>query len=197
MILVLAACAAPEPDFVERSTALAAPSEGPRVRTLTGLASPDGLTLPPLPGAADHVGARCEVLNQRLRGDGPPCGIERWEDRWFLRAGQRASLTDGLDGDLHRARGAWTRLGTVLSACLLGDPLAIPPAGDPGGQRSMEGDRWALVFSGQNACGLDGRLTLDILADEGDWTALTVDGKPWMRRGREAARERISARRTP
>ena len=196
MILVLAACAAPEPDFVAPPPAAALAPVAPRVRTLTGLASPDGLALPTLPGAQDHVGARCEVLNQRLGGNGPPCGIEHWEDRWFLRAGSKAAMTDGLDGEPHPARGSWTRLGTVLSACLLYDPLAIPPAGDPRAQRRMEGDRWTLTFSGVNLCGLDGRLTLDITVDDADWDALTVDGKPWVQGGREAALQRISARRT-
>ena len=91
---------------------------------------------------------------------------------------------------------AWRRLGTELSHCLGGDPLALPPGGDPAGFRTLaaktppESDReamWVLSFSGQNSCELSGTLRLHATRDRADSRDLLSGGKPWESGGREHA----------
>lgn len=87
---------------------------------------------PPLPPAPTPP----RVL--RLLDPGPP---QRW--------GGDGGAPIALNPAALRAR--WPALGPALSACL-GDPLALPLAGDPGAWRKLvwqEAPRWRLELSGQ------------------------------------------------
>jgi hypothetical protein len=67
----------------------------------------------------------------------------------------------------------------------LGDPLALPPADDPGGARGYDGEWWTLHLSGTNPCHLGGELRLHAWRDKAEWDGLTVDGVPWNAGGRD------------
>jgi len=100
------------------------------------------------------------------------------------------------DGATEQWQTGWRGLAGPLDLCL-GDPLATPPAGDPGGFRLLHERgghwRWSVHFSGANPCGITGHLELDATADRVDANALAVDGAPWARGGRERARARARA----
>ncbi len=167
----------------------APPPIAPQPAVLTGRASSDGLDTPTLPGGAARLGTDCVEANRTLRGDGPPCFAEVWTAERpiaVLRAGRRLSF-DGA-----RGRTRWSQLEGVLSFCL-GDPLAIPPAADPGGTRTLEGTTWGIHLSGANRCGLRGALQLDATRDHADWDDLRVADTPWRSGGRERAQETLRA----
>jgi hypothetical protein len=159
--------------------------------TLVGRASHQGLLTPALADGAAILGADCATVNAELRGHGPPCLAERWRgggvDVLFRVANPAAALTSA-DGLVVEARTTWSTLGVGLSACLE-DPLMVPPARDPGGTRTLVARGaeawWELRLTGQNRCGLGGRLLLLGTADRGDWAELTVNGAPWDQGGRE------------
>ncbi len=186
MWLLLLACASPpEPP----TAAVPVPPPPAPPWTLTGRASSDGLDTPTLIGGAAALGPACATLNERLRGDGPPCFVEEWRSDRVLhveRAGARLRF-DGQPG-----RTTWTQLGGPLDGCL-GDPLAVPPAGDPGGHRALDGDSWVLTLSGANRCALGGTLRLHTRRDTAAWSGLTVAGTPWDAGGRERALDVLRA----
>lgn len=93
---------------------------------------------------------------------------------------------------------AWKRIGTELSFCLTGGPLASPPAGDPGGFRLLSATSppqedpeamWLLHLTGENTCQLSGELLLSATRDRADSRGLLSGGKPWSEGGREHALE--------
>jgi len=185
---LLVACAAPPAPVPHVAPVL--PPEPTRAWSLVGRATSDGLDTPPLPDGAAALGPACATVNLSLRGDGPPCFVEDWTDGVttvrVTRAGARLRF-DGAPG-----RTTWTPIDGIVSACL-GDPLALPPARDPVGQRILDGTTWVLALSGQNACGLSGTLRLDVTRDHADWSDLSADGLPWANGGREAAQSHIRA----
>lgn len=147
--------------------------------------------------------------------DARPCAVELWRDDQghtltLLRAGRTLRpviddrvVTPPKGSRRHAATGRWRThwqtLGSVLPACIE-DPLAVPPAGDAAGFRLLQASpedlaagRWALHFSGANRCALSGMLLLDATRDHADANALTVDGLPWKRGGRERALARLNA----
>ncbi len=122
-----------------------------------------------------------------------PCVVERFEGPGeivdLLHAGDHITPVGRLD----RWPTAWRGLAGTLGVCL-GDPLAIPPAGDGGGFRGLhrrgEAWRWSVHLSGDNRCGLSGHLELDATADRLGANGLRVDGLAWEHGGRERARDR-------
>lgn len=86
----------------------------------------------------------------------------------------------------------WPLMGGVLGPCV-GDPLSLPPADDPQGNRMLELQgsdlRWVLLFSGANACHLAGELRLPIQGGRVDAILLEVDGQPWSEGGAKRAAE--------
>jgi hypothetical protein len=184
---LLVACAAPP------APAPPVPPAAPAARavwSLVGRATSDGLDTPPLPDGTAVLGPACATVNASLHGDGPPCLVEDWTDGpttvRVTRAGARLRF-DGAPG-----RTTWTPIAGILSTCL-GDPLALPPARDPVGQRILDGATWLLALSGQNMCGLSGTLRLDVTRDHADWSDLSADGLPWSKGGREAAQIHVRA----
>lgn len=184
----LVACAPPpEPAVAHAPAATAAPT----VRmTLVGRASSDGLDTPTLPGGAALLGTDCATLNTALRGHGPPCFIEDWRADGDAvrveRAGERLRF-DGVPG-----RTTWTPIGGILASCL-GDPLALPPADDPGARRTLEKRTWVITLSGENRCALAGSLRLDATRDRAEWSDISSQGLPWGSGGREAAQALLGA----
>ncbi|MDP2312661.1 MAG: hypothetical protein Q8P41_07130 [Pseudomonadota bacterium] len=186
MISLLLACAAPPaPPAVPEPTRLPPPSW-----VLVGRASSDGLSTPTLQGGTARLGVGCAALNDTLHGHGPPCFVEEWRagDGTVLveRAGARLRF-DGVPG-----RTTWTPINGALAACL-GDPLAVPPAADPGGQRTLERRTWVVALSGQNRCAIAGTLRLDATRDRADWSDLSAGGRPWSAGGREIAAATVRA----
>lgn len=155
----------------------------------------------PLPFAegTSLLGLGCEAGMRLTGGLPPPCVAERWtseegESRVFLRVGDRAILRD-----LHVDRAVktnWETLDGPLGGCL-GDPLSVPPAGDPDGFRllqEVEGTyAWILSLSGQNLCGLGGQLIVHATRDHAEVRELTVQGGPWDEEGRQKARASLFA----
>lgn len=205
MLLLLLACASPAD---VPAPAPPSPPVEPGPWRLVGRASPGAVHVPALPEGLAALGPACEAANRALDGDGPPCLLERWgrgpagaegadaavpaEVVTFLRAGARARLTPP-DGRPVRARTAWPTLGPTLEVCL-GDPFAIPPAGDPGGDRTYTDEGWSIRLTGDNPCGLGGALVLHATGDRTRWDTLTVAGVPWATGGRELARPLAQAR---
>ena len=181
MWLLLLACASPPP-----AKAPPPPAESPAPPppwVLVGRAVDNGLATPSLAGGAAALGPGCAAINERIKGDGPPCFIEDWASARVVRV-ERAGERLRFDGALGRTR--WSQLEGPFAGCL-GDPLAVPPAGDPGATRALDGNTWVLTFSGQNRCGIGGSLRLSALRNAADWSTVTVGGAPWAKGGREAA----------
>ena len=177
------------------------PAAAPRaLYRLAGRVTPDRS---PFPDAPPFAGG--EALIARC-GETRPCAAERWarlaspdgaagaEELLLLRVGDRVIGADG-EPDWPAA---WKRLRGTLAACLP-DPLAVPPAGDPGAWRLLRRDgeawTWLVVLSGDNPCALAGRLELDAAGPAVRLDALTAEGRPWRAGGREAAAARLRARR--
>jgi len=119
---------------------------------------------------------------------------------WRAEDGREVTF-DPASGALERAgqppvagRTTWPDLGSI--AMCLGDPLIDPLPTDPQAFRRLEWSdrpRWVLELSGVNRCTLAGTLVLDATANRVDPTALTVDGLPWARGGRQQARRTLAA----
>ncbi|MFT5684410.1 MAG: hypothetical protein ACI8RZ_005351 [Myxococcota bacterium] len=134
-------------------------------------------------------------------GDALPCAAELWrtetgEEATVLLRGQH------LEWGTQKWSAQWKRLGTELSLCLEGGPLASPPAGDPGGFRLLsalappgedQAARWLLHFSGANTCALSGELILSAQRDQVDSRALYSGGLQWESGGRANALEILKA----
>lgn len=151
---------------------------------LVGQLSADGANAPAFPGA--------RALLERC-GDRRPCSVERFEAPDATVDLVRVADHIEVPGRLDRWPTRWRGLAGTLGVCL-GDPLAVPPAGDPGGFRTLhqrdEAWRWAVNLSGDNRCGLAGPVELDATADRVGAVGLTVDGVAWSDGGREVARDR-------
>ena len=141
------------------------------------------MAIPSLPGGNLLLGVGCATINAALHGDGPPCSVEEWQGDRTVRV-ERAGRKLRIDG--RRGRIRWSQLANPLPGCL-GDPLAVPPAQDPGATRTFDGERWILTFTGQNLCHLGGTLVLHATSDEADWSALTASDRPWTDGGLAAA----------
>lgn len=155
----------------------------------TGRSELGGIAVPSVPGGGELLGPDCTAVNERLRGKGPPCAVETWAGEgkvWTLFRAGNAARFEGPEGEVVRARAHWSVLAGTLSRCMP-DPLALPPAGDPGGDRGFDGDDWVLVFTGQNRCRLEGTLRFAADADRADFDQLAVNGTPWTRGGRDLA----------
>ena len=161
VLLALAACAAPP-----SPSAPAPPVAGPW--WLSGRATPDGVDFPELPGGRSRLGPAC------LSGEVAPCWVEAWTDgvrtTEFLRQGPK------INRDGARAQVRWHQVTGTLSVCL-GDPLGETPAGDRQARRAFTGEHWELHLSGENACGLAGKLLLRADTDVADWRGLSVEGQ--------------------
>ncbi|MFZ5476508.1 MAG: hypothetical protein ACOZNI_06990 [Myxococcota bacterium] len=189
-MLVLIACADPPATPSPASPAAATLPPEPVVRALKGRQVAGLIALPSLPD--DHLGRDCAAVNTRLHAKGPPCSVEVWateggDARWFWRAGKKAGVSLAADGEIARATLRWPRLGQILEGCLDDDPLALPPAGDPGGTRAWVDDAWILTLTGENPCGLGGQLSLEVTSERAEWRRLLVDGVPWEQGGRAIA----------
>ncbi len=198
-LLLLAFGCSPPPPPVDTP----APAPAPRGWTLEGLADDSHLPLPELPGGHALLGTACFEANQRLTtldprhpGEGPPCGVEQWTDGTYtLRLLWTGDV--GLverDGAAHAAVTRWHAVDTLLAECT-GPLLNLPPAGDPGGTRGTDGERWLLSFSGANRCGLEGTLVLWMRADRADPAQVRVAGQPWRSGGSALAEARLSPER--
>ncbi len=166
---------------------------------LVGLADDSHIPLPTLQDGRDVLGTACFTINQRLTAfdpqhpaAGPPCGVEQWADgsaqfRLYW-AGQAALIEQGTVE--RRALVRWNALDGVLAACL-GPPLNLPPAADPEGTRTTDGETWTLHFSGANRCGLGGTMRLWMRADRSNVAGVTVDGRAWAAGGAELAASRL------
>ena len=184
--LLVGGCAEPpspppkSPPIVE-----AAPAPASLRWRILGRMGPVRSTLPsPLPfEGGEALMARCAGVL--------PCSAERWERQDgrqmdLLRVGDQVLAADGAFSWPAR----WRRLNGDLAACA-GDPLALPPAGDPGALRVLieepSGPWWEVSWSGENRCGLAGSLRLRADAETVDATAVTVEGLRWGAGGRERA----------
>jgi hypothetical protein len=159
------------------------PKAAPRSFVLSGRLDADLLVSPDLPGR-EELKARCGSLR--------PCRRERWspdptQPEQGARVLEQRGTQASWEGETVRTQ--WRSLG-ILRGCL-GDPLGWPPAGDPQGLRSLEGEGWLLQFSGKNLCTLEGSLGLDLRADRVDLRKLRAGGLPWFSGGRAVAQERI------
>lgn len=119
----------------------------------------------------------------RLAADG---AVQTWV------AGDETVTLDTTSGRLSRgevelkARSTWPAWQTL--ALCLGDPMTMPPAGDPAGFRVLAWDdpvHWRLELSGANTCQATGTVILDAVRDEVDVGGLLIDGRPWREGGRE------------
>ena len=133
--------------------------------------------------------AEAEVRTYRHLG-GDPVEVFEAED------GHRVEFdpTTRQLGEL-KVREAWS-LGEPLGTCL-GDPLALPPAGDVAGFRKLafdgEDGAWRLELSGRNPCALSGRLDLPLRFAQVDVSGLRAHELPWKEGGREAVLDQLRA----
>ncbi len=179
---------------------------------LAGALEMDRLGVPEQPGfsgAAELLGSDCKAAAQTTGGKPPPCRVERWQrvtqpgstppgrdsEAIHLVVGERSLLT--LDGAHYRRKTVWRGLGPTLASCLQQAPLALPPAEDDDGLRLLVQDGavlyWTLRFSGQNPCGLEGRLRLAIVGPTVDASGLAVQGVGWSEGGRDLAHIELAA----
>lgn len=166
------------------------PTPGPWV--LTGRAAPNVLISPTLWGV--ELGD-CSELSQQLRTRNTgQCGMERWSNgvrtRFYGRVGTIGGEADAPEGPYRRVEAEWTSLGDLLHRCVV-DLWALPPAGDPKGQRQLDDDAWHWRLSGENVCGLAGEIRLLLHSDRVEVGRLTVDGIPWSSGGRKRAQGRL------
>ncbi|MES2644746.1 MAG: hypothetical protein V4850_34985 [Myxococcota bacterium] len=185
----LVACMSPPEPGVAVPAPAVAPSPPP-TWILVGRASSDGLDTPTLPGGAALLGADCATINTALRGHGPPCFVEEWRADGAPVRVERAGAR--LRFNRVPGRTTWTPIGGILASCL-GDPLALPPADDPGARRTLEKRTWVITLSGENRCALAGTLRLETTRDRADWDGISAEGLPWSKGGREAAQVLLRA----
>lgn len=175
----------------------------PTTWTLVGEVTLGAVHPRPRPGfeeAVDLLGPECATATARLGDRAPPCRAELWrplrpagepvdDARAFLLQVGRSTLLLTASGE-HQRSARWPDLGPVLERCL-GDPLALPPTGDPQGYRHLvieaESAAWVLHLSGANACQLSGSLRLGISPDQVSVEDLSVGAVPWRERGAQAA----------
>ncbi len=197
LVALLCSCdPAPEP---------APPPPPPKVVRwqLVGAISAEGnLPYPGFGGAEALLGQDCAVASADMKARPSPCIAERWRavespgtpEVTVLRVGRKLRLSRG--GEVLDRSAEWSLLGPTLAACL-GDPMDLPPAGDPAGVRSLIEDggglRWSLGLRGDNPCRLRGELSLPLSADRVDTSALQVEDRPWSDGGVERARELLNA----
>ncbi len=188
LVAGLLACQ-PEPGEPEAVPEVSAPT----IWRLSGrVAVPSSAsTAPPFQGA--------EALLTRC--DSQPCAAELWRTEDGV-SEQVLVHGDALTWGEQPWSASWRRLGTELSWCLQGGPLASPPAGDPGGFRLLAATgppgsdrdaRWLLHFSGTNTCALSGELILYARRDQVDSRSLSSGGLPWSAGGRVNALEILRA----
>ena len=185
VLILLLACAEPAPTAPPPAPIVEAVAPTVFRWRIRGRVGPVRSTLPsPLPfEGGEALMARCAGVL--------PCSAERWEredgrQMDLLRVGDVVQAADG--SFTWPAR--WRRLNGDLAACA-GDPLALPPAGDPGALRILveepSGPWWEVSWSGANRCGLTGALRLRADAETVDATAVRVEGLRWGAGGRERA----------
>jgi hypothetical protein len=200
---LLLACSvdAPEPALARTPQPPVPPKE--ISYTLTGRATPQGIDFFPLPEAQPLVENSCQGLKAKLKANKTTgCLVERWSPdpenpdqnaRYLLRSGLKLRFASNLSAegkDLRPAEVSWHSIDPVLSHCL-GDLWALPPAGDPKGTRTMQGDTWIFRFSGDNPCGLQGSLKLGVFEDHASATELLTDNTLWSRGGKEQTKATI------
>jgi hypothetical protein len=126
------------------------------------------------------------------------CAAERWRKEPLTSAVERTLVRDGDrivwldDQTVWPAR--WRQISGALSHCL-GDPLAIPPAADPGGGRDLLEDpatndarwSWQVRLSGNNRCNLSGTILLSATGPKVDVRDLRVGKQAWHAGGRHEA----------
>ena len=184
------------------------PEPPPRPRaarwSLAAIASSDSELSAAYPHFADGVdllGRDCEVAHQTVGGRPPPCTAELWRptdgaegtlDAVLLRVGKHTLLSSG-DRAWPR-EGGWNLLGPTLGRCI-GDALALPPASDADGLRTLRLDDasmwWVISLSGANPCRLSGHLRLPLTGEHPDTTGLMVDERSWSDQGALRAKEHI------
>lgn len=139
---------------------------------------------PPPPEPVDFVYRVVrDADGERFIGE-PGAPALRWEGRRVV--GPERSV---------KAIQRWTKLGELLNACI-GDPLALPPAGDPGAFRKLvwsEEPYWRVDLSGMNRCSLEGWIELELRRNSVPRADLRVDGLPLREGGAEKAREILDA----
>ena len=180
LVLLLACTGVQDPALPSETDA---PSKHAPAQTRTWRRAPDFST-PDVEQVDTHQRcgptSRCTVESWTL-DSAPPIHLIRAQ-RAMWRAGTREEW-----------RTRWRGLAGPLDLCI-GDPLALPPADDPGGFRLLHDQqdswRWSVHLSGANACELEGHLEIDALADRIQTHHLRVDGMAWTDGGRELARER-------
>ncbi len=150
-------------------------------------------TPPPPPHCEGRAGC---VMERWLPAESPEPGESAPEQIWFTHRGSDAWLEGLGDGLIHPGATSWPRMGTVLGPCV-GDALALPPAGDPEGGRTLEiegsSSTWALHFGGANPCGLSGTLRLPLGGGPVDTRQLQVAGHRWDEGGHLRAQEQRHA----
>jgi len=150
---------------------------------------------PTFPGGAELLGVDCASARDAIGERPPPCTAEHWvaitgdsdaAPLTHLRVGEHSQLLDIAP----RRKQGWSLLGATLGPCL-GDPLALPPAGDPDGLRLLQRDEdglwWVLRLWGDNPCKLDGAVRLPVTGERVDTSALSVDDHPWSEDGHRIA----------
>ncbi len=197
--LLCVACADPAPPPVAEQ---AAEPGSFKLAGWLGLPSPARPPAAGFEGASERLGPECSQARRFTGGRSTSCSVELWRSTGqgeptsatLTRAGQAAVLELAGQRLEHRAR--WRKLGPTMSTCL-GDPLQLPPAGDPGGFRLLrvdaDGPAWLLRFSGRNACALSGTLRLSLGSDGVDSSELQVDGAPWSDQGASRALAKLQA----
>ena len=94
------------------------------------------------------------------------------------------------------AKTVWGEWSETLQVCL-GDPLDLPPGGDPEGFRKLrwdgKGGSWMLELGGMNRCAMSGRIHLAAKRNRVDVAELSVDGVLWGDGGGEVAKSLLRA----